>query len=355
MTRTTQYYNIHDIFKFSITSESKQVLSYLDKTYSFFKSDSIDNVDLELLVGPFHPLLDNCKIVNGKFYINSNSLYCGDSYKLSNWRVWIEDIDKCTKVHFDGDKLFSHWFLLRDVFEPLMRYKLTFKGFSFIHSSCVSDENNAYLFSACKGVGKTSTAMNLIERGFKLFSDDYTILSKYGEVYSFPCAIRLHGYNIDACPFLKGKLNLRDRLGISMKNIIYNLSLNYANITHDVDISDIFTRVEIGVKRPLGMLILFTKTNDDVVSVKRISGNEIINRLIIINKFESSNFLYYLMAYAYADPTCNANIYWDYEAQNFSILSNIPCYEVSIPNRYTQNVFDHIERLITDFNLNQSK
>lgn len=348
MTETIYNYNMHDIFKFRITSKSKRVLKYVDKTYSFFRAGTTDNADLEIFVGPFKPSLDNSKIINGKYYIKDNSIYCEDSYKLSKWKVWIEDIDKNTKVYFDGDNIFSHWFLLRDVLEPIMRYKLTFKGFSFIHSSCVSDDNYAYIFSACKGVGKTSTAMNLIEKGLKLFSDDYTILSKEGQVYSFPCAIRLHGYNIDACPFLKNKLNFKDRFGISIKKMIYTISNYYANITHDVDINDIFSEVEIGLKRPLGMVILFTKTNEDVVSIKSADSTELIQQLVVINKFEMSNFLYYLLAYAYADPNSNANIYWESEADNFSILSKIPCYEIRIPKEYTQDVFKNVERLITN-------
>lgn len=347
MTETIHNYNMHDIFKFSITSKSKRVLKYVDKTYSFFRAGTTDNADLEIFVGPFKPFLDNSKIINGKYYIKDNSIYCEDSYKLSKWKVWIKNIDKNTKVYFDGDNLFSHWFLLRDVIEPIMRYKLTFKGFSFIHSSCVSDDDYAYIFSACKGVGKTSTAMNLIEKGLKLFSDDFTILSKEGVVYSFPCAIRLHGYNIDACPFLKNKLKSKDRLCISIKELIYKISNYYANITHDVNINDIFSEVQIGLVRSLGMIILFTKTNGDVIKIKSADSAELIQQLIIINKFEMSNFLYYLLAYTYVYPNSKANIYWESEADNFSIISKIPCYEIEIPKKYTQDVFKNVDKLIS--------
>jgi hypothetical protein len=346
MTRLTRNYNIHDIFKFSITSNNYHVLNYVDKTYSFFRVDAIKNADLELIEGSFFPSIDNNIIINGKYYMGNNSLYCADSYKLSKWKVWIEHLDKNTKVHFSGDRIFSHWFLLRDILEPLMRYKLTFKGFSFIHSSCVGDRDNAYLFSACKGVGKTSTAMSLIERGLKLFSDDYTILSKNGDVFSFPCAIRLHGYNLDACPFLKNKLSLSNRFRIGIKEFIYNLSFHYANITQDVNIREIFSEAEIGIKSPLKMLILFTKTNGDDISIKCANSAELIQRLIIINKFEMSNFLDYLQAYSYADPTNNATLYWDYEAKNFQILSKIPCYEIAIPKKYTPQVFKSVEDFI---------
>lgn len=67
-----------------------------------------------------------------------------------------------------------------------------------LHASCVSREGRAVLIAGPSGSGKSDLALQLIDRGFTLVSDDRTVLRKAGNrlIASAPATI-------------KGKLEIR--------------------------------------------------------------------------------------------------------------------------------------------------
>ena len=67
-----------------------------------------------------------------------------------------------------------------------------------LHASCVAVDGRAVLITGVSGSGKSDLALRLIDRGFKLVSDDRTVLSKEGNklIASAPLTI-------------KGKLEIR--------------------------------------------------------------------------------------------------------------------------------------------------
>ncbi len=50
-----------------------------------------------------------------------------------------------------------------------------------LHASCVASEGRAVLIAGPSGSGKSDLALRLIDRGFKLVSDDRTIIRKDGD------------------------------------------------------------------------------------------------------------------------------------------------------------------------------
>lgn len=65
-------------------------------------------------------------------------------------------------------------------------------GGETIHASCVSIGGRGVLIAGRSGSGKSDLALRLIDRGAKLVSDDYTLVTRSGErlVGSGPQAIR---------------------------------------------------------------------------------------------------------------------------------------------------------------------
>src|SRR3972149_6723235 len=207
-------FNIHNIFKFRVVGENKRFLNYIEKEFEFFKVGSVSNPDLTIFIGKFNPNLKDSYVINHKYHIRKNFFYCKDSYKVVKWEVQIEGLEeKKIIVRFDGN-YFSDSFLIRYIIEPLMRFKVNKRGYTFLHSSGISDGRNAILFSASKGVGKTATLLNFIQEGLLYLSDEYTMLSKDGVVYSYPTTIHIFNYNMRQCPFVFEKLNTSQKLNI---------------------------------------------------------------------------------------------------------------------------------------------
>lgn len=342
-------FNLHDIFKFRVIGENKRFLNYLEKEYSFFKVNGISNPDLVVIIGKFKPNNSNCSIINHKYYIKKNYIYCRDSYKVVRWSVQISNLErKKIIVHFDGN-FFADSFLCRYIIEPIMRFKMNQKGYTFLHSSGISDGKQAFLLSACKGVGKTSTVLHLVNEGRKFLSDDFTILSKKGIVWSYPTTIHLFEYNLKGCPFVFKKLRFKDKILVKLYDYVYKLTLKYGQLPLDVNVENIFSNVKIGKSYPLRSLILLTKTNKDKIKVKKITnGHDLVKRLISINKFEAFHFFDYMLAYSFIFPNGKVAVHWETLEKNLlSALEKSPCYRVDVPKNYTFKVFKKIKSILT--------
>ena len=80
---------------------------------------------------------------------------------------------------------------------------------SYIHAASVERNNQAILFSADSGVGKSSLLLQLsLNKGYKFIADDLTILSKEGEVFFQGRSISIKPYHITLYNFLLDKLNM---------------------------------------------------------------------------------------------------------------------------------------------------
>ena len=61
-----------------------------------------------------------------------------------------------------------------------------------IHASCVALNGKAVLLTGVSGAGKSDLALRLIDRGWLLVSDDYTVVTRQGDIAmaSAPSTIR---------------------------------------------------------------------------------------------------------------------------------------------------------------------
>jgi len=340
-------FNIHNIFKFKVISTNKRFLNYIDREYSFFKVDKIKNPDLMLRIGEFKPNNKNCHIIDHKYFVKKNYFYCKDSYKVVKWKVQISGVeDKKTIVDFNGN-FFADSFLCRYIIEPIMRFKTNKKGYAWLHSSGVSDGKNAFLITTCKGVGKTSTVLHLVNRGGIYLSDDFTILSNKGKVYSYPTTVHFFDYNLKGCPFIRKKLPPKEKFMVKFYDFLFRITLGYGSLPVDIRVEDIFEGGKTGKSYPLKSLILLTKKNTNKFTIKK-SNKEIISRQIIpINIIEAFNFYDYMLAYSFIFPKSEIATHWKRLEKNLlNALKDIKCYQVDIPEKYTSDTFKSIESLL---------
>jgi hypothetical protein len=338
-------FNIHGLLKFSIEGSNKKLIEHFKKDYAYFITDEEIEPDFQLIVSDFDMKNDDCYFINYKYYVRDNYISCNDGHKIVKWKVSIENFDTKPIVRFNGG-LFSEIFL-RDFFiEPLIAFLLNQKGFVLLHASSIAYKDQGYIFPAAKGTGKTSTLLNLIKDGGVYLSNEPTLLSENGTVYSYPSFIHLYYYNFKSVPFIAGKLQNSQKIEIFLKNLVHLLSLKYVSFSLNLDAKDLFSK--IGTSLPLKSLILLNKTNRDTVEINsEINRSDVIDKLVIINKFEWEYFSRLLYAYSYIFPNSKVSTFWQKYKENLKkSLINVNLYSVDIPKFYNNSTYEKIFDLI---------
>lgn len=90
----------------------------------------------------------------------------------------------------------------------IMEQFLFSRGWILYHAACIDQGTSSILIVGDKGCGKTTTAMQLVDRGFSLVSNDRTFLSIHdSRVWAIPrpSFTRLGGQTIDTTGFLRHK------------------------------------------------------------------------------------------------------------------------------------------------------
>ena len=347
-----RYFKIHDFFSFSFAGK-KQELSYLTKQYAFYEVfEKPTKLDLTIHIGPFpNPLSSGQRFytVNRKYYVGFDSLYVKDRYKTAFWKLFIKGLgDQQVNIYFQGNS-WSHMLLYKFIVEPILRYRLNEKALVMLHSSCIADDLGAIIFPASPSVGKTNSMINWLCRGKLFIGDEYTILASK-KVYGYVTPLRLHSYNLEASPVLKKTIPGRDRLQIWWRSFLLKATLGYGDITHEVPLQTALPKVTISPTASLRALVLLTKTNVNKVTPQECQKEEILKKLITINRFETAyRFNEYFDAYFYSYPGHSTDQFWAKMRRNLEkILEDVPCFEVLMPYKYQQDTFRRLDAFVKE-------
>lgn len=132
----------------------------------------------------------------------------------------------------------------------LMKFNLT-----FIHSSGVSINNEAYLFTGWSDIGKTSTAIGLLELKKNILSyisSDIALVSQSGDVYAWPgFTKKVIARPFEKIPLLRGfsikrPLNLWQSIRIEYKSRISHLFVlerGFQKSDEKIDAEEAFRRI----------------------------------------------------------------------------------------------------------------
>lgn len=186
------FFNIHNIFKFSIKGEiTPKLEKFFDKELEYFKSKEIP-VDLEIALVP--KIADPDIVLFHNYGRDKDYFYTRDPFSrkvgiFSNSKIIVES------------KIDSGW-LLKDIIEPLMLLRILAKGYSFLHASAVTKNNKGLILSALPETGKTNLLVSLLKSGYFFLADEMVLISKDGVVYPYPKPLLIYPSNIKTNPEL---------------------------------------------------------------------------------------------------------------------------------------------------------
>lgn len=346
-------YRIHNILEIQIQRTRKfDLLRDIDLELHPFRVENITDPDVIFNIGKFTPSNNDCYIVDQKYYVKENYLYCEDLLGNVKWKVEIFGFEKGkTIVNFDYStlrlkSLISHLSIETFLLKPIIWYKLSEKGYYMIHAAGVSKNGQAYIFPGRGGSFKTTLVKDFIKKaGFNYLGDDFVILHR-NNVLSFPTYLPLFSFVYSN---KKGEhLSIIDKV----KFIVHLWVGRYGR----------YSNIPVDKSATLKSIFFVSKINKDKkISIKELSLKEAIDKLIENNKMEIqsapdflSDFSFgpyytYMLAYSYVFPNSLVAKCWDSLKENLeSILKNIPIYEIELPKKYNSSIFQYIYKRILE-------
>ena len=338
-------FSIHNILRIKLLGKNASYVKYLTKVFHYFiTNEKIENPDLVIDISEPRLDKDNYHIFNRKYWIKENYIYWKDRYKVVLWTASLKGIEESsTYLQFNSGR-FGKILLLDLLIEPLINFKLIQKGFMLLHASGLSINNKGFIFPAYMGVGKTSTLLNLIEKG-DFLANEKVILSSDGFIYGNPLPVDVYYYNIKVSPGFSKKININEYIELWLKYLIYKISLGYATFPLEIDPRCLW---RIKDKCPLKSLFILTKTNREKIRIiEDCEKEEIIRRLIIITKFDMRYFNEILEAYNFFYETSLITNFWERIREILSkALKSATCYIIEIPYNYDFTTINSIYKLI---------
>ena len=341
---TEKNYNIHDIVTFKIVKETNildNLLSNIDREYKNFETEKLSNPDITIYIGNFTPSNRDCYILDDTYYIKEDYLYCKDSYKLAKWEFEISRFEGGNMTVHISNNLIGSMFI-SPLIDFLISFKINEKGYSLVHSSCVSKNNHAHLFPARSGGGKTVTSLYLVEKGFDFLGDNFVILDE-GSVLSFLSPLNIFTYNL--APIIKNNLELKTRIIISLKYLLYKMTLGYAKIFTKINVKSIFPKTIIDKSKLDSIFLLMPK---EEFCIEKMDKYGLINHLVMNQKLDSLSFLKYMLEYSYMFPDSNLATHWHRYKENLrkNLGEDRPIYKIEVPQKYDAKVFEDIFKVI---------
>lgn len=338
-------YNIHNIIRFKVIAN--KISGRMDIEYKNFESGTVDNPDFIVYLGDFVPSNKGCFVIDNKYYIKENYLYCEDSYKTGRWKIEVSGLEKeGTTIKLSTNlfgTLVADMFICAFIIDFLIRFKINEKGYSIVHASAVSKNGKAYLFPAQSGAGKTTTAVYFAENGYNFLGDDFVILYN-GNVISYLTPLNIFAYNLN--PIVLKNLRFSEKCVLGLKNLLYITTSGYIKIFTKMNPKSMFPNKIIDYYSKLNAVFLLVPKR--IFRVEITNPDVVINNLFINLKLESFPFFHYLLEYAYIFPDSNIAVHWEKCKEN--LIRNLgryaTLYTIDVPKRYDKKTFESILSLV---------
>lgn len=355
-------YNIHNILKFQIFLDKKfNLFKYFNIEHRFFEVDSVDKPDIILNIGKFKPSNEDSYIVDGKYYIKDNYFYCKDSEGTTKWEVEISGFESGdTIINFDirvpGVRGFLPILSAHNLFlSSIIDHKLSNKGYFLLHSAGLGKDNKAFLLAGMGGAFKTTLAMDFIRKaGFDFFGDERVIFHD-GHILSYPVGLVSFDYRCRYLP-TENKRNFLDKIGLIKHNINnYNhLDRLKVNVPEKSELSALFFMVKQSARKSMTI---------NEYDLKKAVDKLIINNMMEMNHaympnlmgISSNPFFEYMLAYSFIFPESQIAAHWtNMKNKLIDLIEGIPVYEIEIPGKYDNAVFNEVSNNINLILKNES-
>ena len=219
-------------------------------------------------------------------------------------------------------------------------FKLNEKGYPIIHGSGVVRDGNAYVFAAQGAAGKSTIALSLVEKGFKLLSDHFVILNQ-GDVLSFPAPLHIMDFNIS--PIVKSSMNSSHKVSFYFKQLFHRLTGK--RIATKILPRDILPSLLVDRAKLHSIFLLLPKGS---FMVTRIGKEELISHLMMNQKLETFPFIKYMMEYSYLFPHSKMANYWARYEENLrqALDTQVSIYKVEVPPRIDTRTMEELCHLM---------
>ena len=301
------------------------------------------DLDVEIAPFDFAPPPDACQ-VDRRFIVGEDYFACEDTSKILWWKVEIrgwESSDQPTRVRIDRN-LFGTAALGSRITDCLIRFKLCLKQAPAIHCcGAVSQSGNGYILSGRSGVGKSTIAMRMLDRGFKLLGDNWVLVHQ-GQAKSFHLPINIHNYNVS--PSFYQKLPKRLKFDLWWKTRVRNLSMGYLKKATHVILKDVYPDW-LADQAPLKRVFTFSQGgNDKSFSIGSLDREAGLKRLVANDMMDRDAYHRYMLAYATVFPDGVVANYWRtlHESLSAAIPPEIEFVDVVVPRRVTT---EHINEI----------
>jgi len=276
----------------SIVSSDTKSVRYIHDKYNHFSIEELDKIDIEVTVKPFEFPKKTDASKKGVYYIGKDSIFWRDKRRFAKWKVCLSGLEEdILRVSFWGNHL-SFKYLCIYILEPLINIKMAMKGFILLHASSVKIAESIYVFSSFPGCGKTSLTLSLIETADGVFlSDEFVILSRKSEVFSFIMPIAICDYNIARIPSLRSRIPGKEAVSLGIKKFIRIFTNNRVNIPTHINFSRLYPDYEFVRKGELKKLYILDKITNEKPSIKQISIDKVVDEIMEIN-YRQFRFLY---------------------------------------------------------------
>jgi len=346
-------YSIHDILKVRISKNKNfNLFKGISHPFSFFEvKEEIENPDIILNIGIFSPSNKNCYIVDHKYHIKENYIYCKDSEGSANWEFEIFGFEEGKTIINFNAKFFGPELLFSDLIPqemllmPIIIYKLSRKGYYLIHGGGVSKDNSGYIFAGRGGSSKTELIIDFVKSGYNYLGDDWIIIHK-DTVASFPKNFSGFMFSIKTM-----KLPTESFSTIFDKICYLRYSSKYSNDSDD-------NVLKVTNFSSLKFLFLIIKSNKKTINVRKIDYKNAIDRLIANNRLEMiinpnligkvfGRYHNYMLGYSFIFPNSKISTYFEDSKNGMKdILKYTYIYEIKVPRNYSPEIHKRIISLI---------
>jgi hypothetical protein len=341
-------YGVHETVSFKVVDNSGfprhffgYVLDDIYKEYKNFETESMVNPDFTIYIGDFIPSNDNTTIVDNKYFIKYDYFYCTDTYKSAKWKLEMsgfEDGDMKVKIY--SENIYTNMVISGLLVDPLINFKLTEKGLSLVHASCISKDGNGFMFTAQGGGGKTSIALYSVERGFNFLGDNFAIIDK-GFVRSFLSPLNVFSFNL--APIVMENMSHKSKAEYLFKDLLHKVT--GLRVVTKINVKEIFPKSLVASSKLNSVFLLIPKER---FRVEEIDKEEMVGHMVANMKLDSFPFLKYMLEYAYMFPESHLATHWNrYEdSLRQNLCNNIATYRVEVPQNYNTYALEKILELI---------
>jgi dolichol-phosphate mannosyltransferase len=135
------------------------------------------------------------------------------------------DLDDSIEVTASSLLALSPHVLYTNVVEPILRWTFAGRGYTLVHGACLAWGQSAYLITALTDTGKTTTVLQLLAHSqpsdpAAFISDDLTLLSPEGKVYTFPKPLTISAHTLHAID--AGQLDWQLRLFLPLQSMVHS-------------------------------------------------------------------------------------------------------------------------------------